>query len=149
MRSSISVEPNLYLRIFCKNFFMQYNYLVFWQLIFIYFCILFLNIHSGGCHFIVMLLLLVAFDFILLCILVRMSQTPFPCNGRDHLVSNGYLFVFRAPELLLGTKQYSTAIDMWSLGCIMAELLSKEPLFNGKTEFEQLDKVCINAILDL
>ncbi|GAB2280599.1 hypothetical protein Dimus_015228 [Dionaea muscipula] len=48
---------------------------------------------------------------------------------------------YRAPELLLGAKQYSTAIDMWSLGCIMAELLSKEPLFNGKTEFDQLDKI--------
>ncbi|KAG5032842.1 hypothetical protein JHK82_016409 [Glycine max] len=34
----------------------------------------------------------------------------------------------------------STAIDIWSLGCIMVELLSKESLFNGKTEFEQLDK---------
>lgn len=55
-----------------------------------------------------------------------------------------YLAVYyflRAPELLLGTKLYSTAIDMWSLGCIMAELLSKQPLFNGKTEFDQLDKV--------
>ncbi|KAF7813626.1 cyclin-dependent kinase G-2 isoform X1 [Senna tora] len=51
-----------------------------------------------------------------------------------------YLFL-RAPELLLGAKQYSTAIDMWSLGCIMAELLSKEPLFNGKTEFDQIDKI--------
>ncbi|KAE9601102.1 putative protein-serine/threonine kinase CMGC-CDK-PITSLRE family [Lupinus albus] len=48
---------------------------------------------------------------------------------------------YRAPELLLGEKQYSTAIDMWSLGCIMAELLSKEPIFNGRTEFDQLDKV--------
>ncbi|XP_050879274.1 cyclin-dependent kinase G-2 isoform X3 [Lathyrus oleraceus] len=48
---------------------------------------------------------------------------------------------YRAPELLLGTKQYSTAIDMWSLGCIMAELLSKEPLFNGRTEFDQLNKI--------
>ncbi|KAG8365936.1 hypothetical protein BUALT_Bualt17G0023800 [Buddleja alternifolia] len=47
----------------------------------------------------------------------------------------------KAPELLLGAKQYSTAIDMWSLGCIMAELLSKEPLFNGKTEVDQLDKI--------
>jgi cell division cycle 2-like protein len=47
----------------------------------------------------------------------------------------------RAPELLLGGKQYSTTIDMWSLGCIMAELLSKGPLFNGKTEVDQLDKV--------
>lgn len=48
---------------------------------------------------------------------------------------------FRAPELLLGAKQYTTAIDMWSLGCIMAELLTKEPLFKGKTEMDQLDKV--------
>ncbi|WJX33478.1 cyclin-dependent kinase [Trifolium repens] len=48
---------------------------------------------------------------------------------------------YRAPELLLGTKQYSTAIDMWSLGCIMAELLAKEPLFNGRNEFDQLNKI--------
>lgn len=47
----------------------------------------------------------------------------------------------------MGAKQYSTAIDMWSLGCIMAELLSKQPLFNGKTEFDQLDKV--NMLVDL
>ena len=52
-----------------------------------------------------------------------------------------FMHVVRAPELLLGTRQYSTAIDMWSLGCIMAELLSKQPLFNGKTEVDQLDKV--------
>lgn len=52
-----------------------------------------------------------------------------------------FYLIYRAPELLLGAKQYSTAIDMWSLGCIMAELLSKEPLFNGKTELDQIDKV--------
>lgn len=61
-----------------------------------------------------------------------------------------YLFILnfttRSPELLLGMKEYSTAIDMWSLGCIMAELLAKEPLFNGKTEFDQLDKVISNCI---
>ncbi|KAF3785345.1 Cyclin-dependent kinase G-2 [Nymphaea thermarum] len=48
---------------------------------------------------------------------------------------------YRAPELLLGSKLYSTAIDMWSLGCIMAELLAKEPLFCGKNEIDQLDKI--------
>ncbi|XP_068306893.1 cyclin-dependent kinase G-2-like [Pyrus communis] len=48
---------------------------------------------------------------------------------------------YRAPEILLGTKQYSTAIDMWSVGCIMAELLAKAPLFSGKDEIEQLDKI--------
>ncbi|RDX94681.1 Cyclin-dependent kinase G-2, partial [Mucuna pruriens] len=61
-----------------------------------------------------------------------------PLKPYTHLVVTLW---YRAPELLLGTKQYSTAIDMWSLGCIMAELLSKQPLFNGKTEFDQLDKI--------
>eukprot|EP00268_Persea_americana_P004512 TRINITY_DN1143_c0_g1_i8.p1 TRINITY_DN1143_c0_g1~~TRINITY_DN1143_c0_g1_i8.p1 ORF type:complete len:801 (+),score=194.10 TRINITY_DN1143_c0_g1_i8:811-3213(+) len=61
-----------------------------------------------------------------------------PLKPYTHLVVTLW---YRAPELLLGAKQYSTAIDMWSLGCIMAELLAKEPLFSGKTEFDQLDKI--------
>ncbi|XP_004310052.1 PREDICTED: cyclin-dependent kinase G-2-like [Fragaria vesca subsp. vesca] len=61
-----------------------------------------------------------------------------PLKPYTHLVVTLW---YRAPELLLGAREYSTAIDMWSLGCIMAELLSKEPLFNGRTEFEQLDKI--------
>lgn len=41
----------------------------------------------------------------------------------------------------LGTRKYSTAIDMWSVGCIMAELLSKKPIFNGQSEIQQLDLI--------
>ncbi|XP_028765127.1 cyclin-dependent kinase G-2-like [Neltuma alba] len=48
---------------------------------------------------------------------------------------------YRAPELLLGAKEYSTAIDMWSIGCIMAELVAKSPLFQGKSEIEQLNNI--------
>ncbi|XP_071709927.1 uncharacterized protein [Rutidosis leptorrhynchoides] len=48
---------------------------------------------------------------------------------------------YRAPELLLGLKNYTTAIDMWSVGCIMAEMLSKKPLFDGNKELEQIDKI--------
>ncbi|MED6135577.1 hypothetical protein PIB30_047841 [Stylosanthes scabra] len=48
---------------------------------------------------------------------------------------------YRAPELLLGTKEYSTAIDMWSVGCIMAELVTRETLFKGKNEVEQVDQI--------
>ncbi|KAK4767014.1 hypothetical protein SAY86_014765 [Trapa natans] len=48
---------------------------------------------------------------------------------------------YRAPELLLGTKEYSTAIDMWSVGCIMAELLANEPLFKGSNQVNQLDNI--------
>ncbi|KAK4377007.1 hypothetical protein RND71_003303 [Anisodus tanguticus] len=61
-----------------------------------------------------------------------------PLKPYTHLVVTLW---YRAPELLLGAKQYSTAIDMWSLGCIMAEMLSKEPLFNGRTEVDQIDKI--------
>ncbi|KAG8391121.1 hypothetical protein BUALT_Bualt01G0155000 [Buddleja alternifolia] len=48
---------------------------------------------------------------------------------------------YRAPELLLGAKKYSSAIDMWSVGCIMAELMLKEVLFKGGSELEQLSKI--------
>lgn len=40
----------------------------------------------------------------------------------------------RAPEVLLGSEMYSEAIDMWALGCVMAELLRNEPLFPARTE---------------
>ncbi|KNA07614.1 hypothetical protein SOVF_170220 isoform B, partial [Spinacia oleracea] len=39
-----------------------------------------------------------------------------------------------APELLLGAKEYSTAVDMWSVVCIMAELLTNKPLFDENIE---------------
>ena len=48
---------------------------------------------------------------------------------------------YRAPELLLGARKYSTPIDMWSLGCIMAEFLAKEPLFPGKSPIDELDRI--------
>lgn len=46
---------------------------------------------------------------------------------------------YRAPELLLGEEMYSDAIDMWSVGCIMAELILREPLFAAKSEMDQLE----------
>ncbi|KAK0550031.1 hypothetical protein OC845_002835 [Tilletia horrida] len=48
---------------------------------------------------------------------------------------------YRAPELLLGSKDYDTAIDMWSVGCIFGELMLKEPLFTGKNEADQIVKI--------
>jgi len=48
---------------------------------------------------------------------------------------------YRAPELLLGSATYSTAVDMWSLGCILAELLSRETLLPGRSELDQLDRM--------
>lgn len=48
---------------------------------------------------------------------------------------------YRAPELLLGVKEYSTPIDVWSVGCIFAELLAMTALFPGKSEVDQLNRI--------
>ncbi|KAI9784041.1 MAG: hypothetical protein M1816_001072 [Peltula sp. TS41687] len=48
---------------------------------------------------------------------------------------------YRAPELLLGAESYGRAIDMWSIGCIFGELLTKDPLLQGKNEVDQLSKI--------
>ncbi|XP_067621362.1 dual specificity tyrosine-phosphorylation-regulated kinase 2 [Eurosta solidaginis] len=53
---------------------------------------------------------------------------------------------YRSPEVILGL-QYGTAIDMWSLGCILAELYTGFPLFPGENEVEQL--ACIMEVIGL
>jgi len=49
---------------------------------------------------------------------------------------------YRAPEVLLGSRHYSTAIDMWSVGCIFAEMaMQGVPLFPGDSEIDQIFKI--------
>jgi len=49
---------------------------------------------------------------------------------------------YRAPEVLLGSRHYSTAIDMWSVGCIFAEMVMRGiPLFPGDSEIDQIFKI--------
>ncbi|PSN58277.1 Cyclin-dependent kinase 2 [Blattella germanica] len=48
---------------------------------------------------------------------------------------------YRAPEILLGSKFYSTAVDVWSLGCVFSEMLSKKALFPGDSEIDQLFRI--------
>jgi cyclin-dependent kinase 7 len=48
---------------------------------------------------------------------------------------------YRPPELLYGSKYYSTAVDMWSVGCIFLEIVTRTPVFPGDTEVEQLTKI--------
>ncbi|KAI9904517.1 hypothetical protein N3K66_001046 [Trichothecium roseum] len=48
---------------------------------------------------------------------------------------------YRSPELLLGAKTYGAGVDIWSVGCIMGELLTREPLLQGKNEVDQLTKI--------
>ncbi|PAN30661.1 hypothetical protein PAHAL_5G350400 [Panicum hallii] len=48
---------------------------------------------------------------------------------------------YRPPELLLGATDYGVGIDLWSAGCILAELLYGKPIMPGRTEVEQLHKI--------
>eukprot|EP00941_MAST-03F_sp_MAST-3F-sp1_P002254 g2254.t1 len=48
---------------------------------------------------------------------------------------------YRAPEILLGSKHYSTGVDIWSIGCIMAELANKRPLWPGDSEIDMLFRI--------
>ncbi|CAM6021363.1 unnamed protein product [Sphagnum balticum] len=48
---------------------------------------------------------------------------------------------YRAPELIFGATEYTTAIDIWSMGCVMAELLLGQPLFPGESGVDQLVEI--------
>ena len=45
---------------------------------------------------------------------------------------------YRAPEILLGCKKYTTGVDIWSLGCILGEMLLRRPLFPGNSTLDQV-----------
>ncbi|KAH8249439.1 hypothetical protein KR032_009584 [Drosophila birchii] len=49
---------------------------------------------------------------------------------------------YRAPEVLLHSTNYGSTIDLWAMGCIMAELYTFRPLFPGSSEVDQLFKIC-------
>ncbi|PKS10297.1 hypothetical protein jhhlp_002048 [Lomentospora prolificans] len=69
--------------------------------------------------------------------MARYTSDPPPDNLTTLVVTLWY----RSPELLLGAKTYTAAIDMWSVGCIFAELLERKPLFAGSAEAEQISKI--------
>lgn len=48
---------------------------------------------------------------------------------------------YRAPQVLLGSKSYSTPADIWSFGCIIYEILAQKPLFPGNSTVDQIDKM--------
>ncbi|GBE61481.1 cell-cycle-associated kinase CDK [Babesia ovata] len=58
-------------------------------------------------------------------------------NYTQNVVTHWY----RAPELFLGQEKYTEAVDMWSVGCIFAEIISGKPLFTGVNDADTLDKI--------
>ena len=69
--------------------------------------------------------------------MARFYSSPPPPNLTTLVVTLWY----RAPEVLFGKKDYGFPIDIWSLGCIFAELLTNEPLLPGKNEVNQITKI--------
>nr|DAD31357.1 TPA_asm: hypothetical protein HUJ06_010208 [Nelumbo nucifera] len=60
---------------------------------------------------------------------------------RQLLTSRVVTLWYRPPELLLGSTEYGASVDLWSVGCVFAELLLGKPILQGKTEVEQLHKI--------
>ncbi|CAM9316191.1 unnamed protein product [Chrysoparadoxa australica] len=48
---------------------------------------------------------------------------------------------YRAPDVLMGSRKYSTPVDIWSIGCIFAEMANGGPLFTGTSEKDQLERI--------
>ncbi|KAH7280176.1 hypothetical protein KP509_37G054700 [Ceratopteris richardii] len=67
--------------------------------------------------------------------------TFFRPDKNQPLTSRVVTLWYRPPELLLGATQYGVGIDLWSTGCILAELLAGKPIMPGRTEVEQLHKI--------
>ncbi|WCJ23553.1 Protein kinase superfamily protein [Euphorbia peplus] len=65
----------------------------------------------------------------------------FDPNHKQPMTSRVVTLWYRPPELLLGATDYSVGVDLWSAGCILAELLAGKPIMPGRTEVEQLHKI--------
>ncbi|PKS10745.1 hypothetical protein jhhlp_002502 [Lomentospora prolificans] len=60
------------------------------------------------------------------------------------MTSNVITRWYRPPELLFGAKHYSGAVDVWSVGCVFAELVLRNPYLPGETDINQIELVCRN-----
>ncbi len=62
------------------------------------------------------------------------------CRSNKRMYSYIQSRFYRSPEVMLGLP-YATSIDIWSLGCILAEMHTGEPLFSGSDQFDQMQKI--------
>lgn len=63
-------------------------------------------------------------------------EEPNPSKAMTQEVVTQY---YRAPEILMGAKHYTNGVDMWSVGCIFAELLGRRILFQAQTPIQQVN----------
>ncbi|KAI4329639.1 hypothetical protein MLD38_028005 [Melastoma candidum] len=62
-------------------------------------------------------------------------------SSKQPLTSRVVTLWYRPPELLLGSTDYGASVDLWSVGCVFAEILLGRPILQGRTEVEQLHKI--------
>ncbi|KAG6435480.1 hypothetical protein SASPL_100354 [Salvia splendens] len=67
--------------------------------------------------------------------------SSFDPSNKQPMTSRVVTLWYRAPELLLGSTDYGVGIDLWSAGCILAELFAGKPIMTGRTEVEQLHRI--------
>ena len=66
----------------------------------------------------------------------HMPYTPEDPKERERSGRESRRLWYRPPELLFRKKFYSYEVDMWAVGCLMAEMAIGDPLFNGESEIE-------------
>ncbi|XP_070063423.1 extracellular signal-regulated kinase 7 isoform X2 [Drosophila virilis] len=82
----------------------------------------------------------------------RRNNVDFDCKDEldneamltDYVATRWY----RAPEILVASRKYTKGIDMWSLGCILGEMIRQKPLFQGTSTINQIEKI-VNALPDV
>eukprot|EP00252_Welwitschia_mirabilis_P018748 TRINITY_DN4185_c0_g1_i5.p1 TRINITY_DN4185_c0_g1~~TRINITY_DN4185_c0_g1_i5.p1 ORF type:complete len:608 (-),score=117.55 TRINITY_DN4185_c0_g1_i5:212-2035(-) len=62
-------------------------------------------------------------------------------KNKQPMTSRVVTLWYRAPELLLGVTHYGVGVDLWSVGCILAELFAGRPILPGRTEVEQMHRI--------
>ena len=70
-----------------------------------------------------------------------MPYTPEDPKDRERSRRESMRLWYRAPEVLLRKNIYSFEVDIWSFGCVLAEMALCEPFFQGESEIEQLFKI--------
>jgi len=75
--------------------------------------------------------------------LARLMDAPKDEGSTKPQVLTDYVATrwYRAPEILLGSNNYTKAVDMWSVGCILGELLGNKPMFPGSSTMNQIEKI--------
>ncbi|XP_054801195.1 cell division control protein 2 homolog isoform X3 [Prosopis cineraria] len=83
--------------------------------------------------------LYLVFEYLDLDLKKHMDSSP--DFAKDHRQIKVVTLWYRAPEILLGSRQYSTPVDVWSVGCIFAEMVNQRPLFPGDSEIDEIFKI--------